>query len=103
MIKILDSIIKDREMLEKEDRYIDKLSNKLSQKISNSNINNNNDIIPHGDKKKYVFLNTHDYYNKNPKDILNYIRKIYIKSNIGYDKIYKPRPKTINISLDTYY
>ena len=33
------------------------------------------------------------------KDILNYIKKIYIKSNIGYDKIYKPRPKTVNVSL----
>ena len=97
--KNIGTIIKDREMLEKEDKYIDKLSNKLSEKISNSNINNNNnDIIQ--DKKKYVFLNTHDYYNKNPKDILNYIKKIYIKSNIGYDKIYKPRPKTINVSLD---
>ena len=70
----------------------------MSEKISNSNINNNNnDIIQ--DKKKYVFLNTHDYYNKNPKDILNYIKKIYIKSNIGYDKIYKPRPKTVNVNL----
>ena len=72
--KNIGTIIKDREMLEKEDRYIDKLSNKLSEKISKSNINN--DIIQ--DKKKYVFLNTHDYYNKNPKDILNYIKKIYI-------------------------
>ena len=96
--KNIGTIIKDREMLEKEDKYIDKLSNKLSEKISNSNINNNNDIIQ--DKKKYVFLNTHDYYNKNPRDILNYIKKIYIKSNIGYDNIYKPRPKTINVSLD---
>ena len=96
--KNIGTIIKDREMLEKEDKYIDKLSNKLSEKISNSNINNNNnDIIQ--DKKKYVFLNTHDYYNKNPKDILNYIKKIYIKSNIGYDKIYKPRSKTVNVSL----
>ena len=95
----IGTIIKDKEMLEKEDKYIDKLSDKLSEKISNSNINNNNnnDIIQ--DKKKYVFLNTHDYYNKNPKDILNYIKKIYIKSNIGYDNIYKPRSKTINLSL----
>ena len=94
--KNLGTIIKDKEVLEKEDKYIDKLSDKLSEKNSNSNINNN--IIPH-DKKKYVFLNTHDYYSKNPKDILNYIKKIYIKSNISYDKIYKPRPKTVNISL----
>ena len=28
--------------------------------------------------KKYKFLNTYDYYNKNPKEILNYIKKIYI-------------------------
>ena len=95
--KNIGTIIKDQETLEKEDKYIEKLSDKLSEKISNSNINNNNDIIQ--DKKKYVFLNTHDYYNKNPKDILNYIKKIYIKSNIGYDKIYKPRPKTVNVSL----
>ena len=96
--KNIETIIKDQEKLEKEDKYIEKLSDKLSEKISNSNINNN--IIPHDDdKKKYIFLNTHDYYSKNPKDILNYIKKIYIKSNIGYDKIYKPRPKTINVSL----
>ena len=97
--KNIGTIIKDQETLEKEDEYIEKLSDKLSEKISNSNINNNNDIIQ--DKKKYIFLNTHDYYSKNPKDILNYIKKIYIKSNIGYDKIYKPRVKTVNISLDT--
>ena len=95
--KNIDSIIKDQESLQKEHKYIEKLSDKLSEKISNSNINNNNNIIQ--DKKKYVFLNTHDYYNKNPKDILNYIKKIYIKSNIGYDNIYKPRSKTVNISL----
>ena len=95
----IGTIIKDQETLEKEDKYIEKLSDKLSEKISNSNINNN--IIPHDDddKKKYIFLNTHDYYSKNPKVVLNYIKKIYIKSNIGYDKIYKPRPKTVNINL----
>ena len=96
--KNIGTIIKDQETLEKEDKYIEKLSDKLSEKISNSNINNNN-IIPHDDRKKYIFLNTHDYYSKNPKDILNYIKKIYIKSNVGYDKIYKPRPKTVNVSL----
>ena len=95
--KNIGTIIKDQESLQKEDKYIEKSSDKLSEKISNSNINNNSDIMQ--DKKKYVFLNTRDYYNKNPKDILNYIKKIYIKSNIGYDNIYKPRSKTINISL----
>ena len=96
--KNIGSIIKNQESLQKEDEFIEKLSDKISSKISNSNINNNN-IIQHSDKRKYVFLNTHDYYNKNPKDILNYIKKIYIKSNIGYDKIYKPRSKTVNVSL----
>ena len=51
--------------------------------------------------KKICFLNTHDYYSENPKDILNYIKRIYIKSNINNDVVYKPRPKTINVSLDT--
>ena len=98
--KNIETIIKDQETLEKEDKYIEKLSDKLSEKISNSNINNN--IIPYDDdKKKYIFLNTHDYYSKNPKSILDYIKKIYIKSNIGYNNIYKPRVKTVNISLDT--
>ena len=96
--KNIDSIIKDKESLEKEDKYIEKLSDKISSKISNSNINNNN-IIQLDGKKKYIFLNTHDYYNKNPKDILNYIKNIYIKSNIGYDNIYKPKAKTVNINL----
>ena len=94
--KNIDSIITDKESLQKEDKYIEKLSDKISNKISNSNNNNNNNnnndnnnnnIVQHGDKKKYIFLNTHDYYNKNPKDILNYIKKKYIKSNIGYDNI----------------
>ena len=99
--KNIGTIIKDQESLQKEDKYIEKLSDKLSEKISNSNINNNNNNNIIQDKKKYVFLNTHDYYNKNPKDILNYIKKIYIKSNIGYDNIYKPRSKTVNVTLDT--
>ena len=94
--KNINSIIKDKESLQKEDKYIEKLSDKISIEISNPIINN---IIQHDDKKKYIFLNTHDYYNKNPKDILNYIKKIYIKSNIGYDNIYKPKSKTVNISL----
>ena len=95
--KNIDSIIKNQESLQKEDKYIEKLSDKISSKISNPNINNN--IIQHDDKKKYIFLNKYDYYNKNPKDILNYIKKIYIRSDIGYDNIYKPKAKTININL----
>ena len=95
--KNIDSIIKNKESLQKEDKYIEKLSDKISSKISNPNISNN--IIQHDDKKKCIFLKTHDYYNKNPKDILNYIKKMYIKSNIGYDNIYEPKSKIVNISL----
>ena len=51
--KNIDSIIKDKEILEKENKYIEKSSDKLSEKISNSIIYNN--IIQHDDKKKYVF------------------------------------------------
>ena len=97
--KNIDSIIKNQETLQKEDKYIEKLSDKISSKISNPNIVKFNNIIQHDDKKKYIFLNTHDYYNKNPKDILNYIKKIYIKSDIGYDNIYKPKAKAVNINL----
>ena len=78
---------------------MNKLGDKISSKISNPNIVRNNNIIQHDDKKKKIFLNTHDYYNKNPKDISNYIKNIYIKSNIGYDNIYKPKAKTVNINL----
>ena len=73
--KNIDSIIKIKESIQKEDKYIEKLSDKILSKISNSNINNNNNIVQHDDKKKYIFLNTHDYYNKTPKDILNHIKK----------------------------
>ena len=73
--KYIDSMIKNKESLQKEDKYIEKLNDNISSKISNSNINNN--IVQHDDKKKNIFLSTHDYYNKNPKDILNYIKDIY--------------------------
>ena len=43
--KNIGTIIKDKEILEKEDKYIEKLSDKISSKISNSNINTNNNII----------------------------------------------------------
>ena len=69
----INSIIKNKESLKKEDNYIEKLSDKISNKISNSNIKQ--DIITHDDKKKYIFSNTHDYYNKNPKDMLKHIKK----------------------------
>ena len=52
--KNTDSIIKDEESLKKEDKYNEKLSNKLSEKIKNPNDN----IIQHNDKKICIFKHT---------------------------------------------
>ena len=92
--KNIDSIIKNKESLQKEDKYIEKLSDKISSKISNSNniVKNNN---------KYVFLNPYQYYIENPELILNHIKDLYIKSNISYKDIYQPNAKTKSISLDS--
>ena len=91
----IDSIIKDKEMLEKEDKYIDKLTNKLSEKISN--LDDNNIIEQH--KKKYIFLNPYQYYNENPEIILDYIKDVYVKSGIAYKGVYHPKEKTKIVSL----
>ena len=92
--KNIDSIIKSQESLQNEDEYIEKLSDKISSKISNPNQNivkNNN---------KYVFLNSYQHYNENPDLILNHIKDLYIKSDIPYKDIYHPKTKTKIISLD---
>ena len=47
--KNIDSIIKNQESLQKEDKYIENLSDKISSKISNPNIVKNNNIIQHDD------------------------------------------------------
>ena len=90
----IDSIIKNKESLQKEDKYIEKLSDKISSKISNSNniVKNNN---------RYVFLNPYQYYIESPELILNHIKDLYIKSNIPYKDIYQPNAKTKTISLDS--
>ena len=49
--KNIGTIIKDKETLEKEDKYINKLSDKLSEKISNPD----NNIIEQHEKKIYIF------------------------------------------------
>ena len=91
----INSIIKNKESLQKEDKYIEKLSDKISNKISNSDQNivkNNN---------KYVFLNPYQYYIDNPEHILNHIKDLYIKANISYKDIYQPKSKTRILSLDS--
>ena len=92
--KNIDSIIKNKESLQKEDKYIEKLSDKISNKMSNSNniVKNNNN---------YVFLNLYQYYIENPELILNHIKDLYIKSNTSYKDIYQPNATTKTISLDS--
>ena len=92
--KNIDSIIKNKESIQKEDKYIEKLGDMISSKISNCNkiVKNNN---------KYVFLNPHQYYIDNPDHILNHIKDLYIKANISYKDIYQPKSKTKIISLDS--
>ena len=91
--KNIDSIIKNKESLQKEDKYIEKLSDELSEKFSNPNIVKNNN--------KYVFLNPYQYHNENPDLILNHIKDLYIKSDIPYKDIHHPKTKTKIISLDS--
>ena len=95
--KNIDSIIKNQESLQKEDKYIEKLSDKISSKISNPNQN----IVKNNNNNKYVFLNPYKYYIENPELILNHIKDLYIKSNISYKDIYQPNAKTKTISLDS--
>ena len=94
--KNIDSIIKDKESLQKEDKYIDKLTNQLSEKISNPNQN-----IVKNNNNKCVFHNPYQYYIDNPEHILNYIKDLFIKSGIRYSDMYIPKEKTKIISLDT--
>ena len=53
--KNIYSIIKDKESLQKEDKHFEKLNDKISNKILNSN---NNNIVQHDDKKIYIFKHT---------------------------------------------
>ena len=92
-------LLDEERVLKKEEQYIEKLTDRLTEKMTNTNDENNSNIIQQDNKNKYVFLKPYQYYNENPKVILDYIKNIYIKSDIGYDNIYKPRPKTVMISL----
>ena len=92
--KNIDSIIKNEESLQKGDRYIEKLSDKISNKISNSN-----NIIKSNDK--YVLLNPYQYYIDNPEHILNHIKDLYITANISYEDINQLKSKAKIISLDS--
>ena len=78
----IDDIINEEQKLKKEDKYIEKLTNKLSEKINK----NNNEL-----------LNIH----KNDKEsVLDFIKNVYIKYENA--SIYKPRNEDIEkISLES--
>ena len=76
----IDDIIDEEEKVEKEDKYIQKLTDKLSEKISK----NNNELI-----------------NINDKDsVINFVKNIYIKYKNA--SLYKPRNENIEeVSLES--
>ena len=92
----IDNILKEENQIKKEDDYIEKLSNKISNKLQPKS----NELIEDDNEKRYL-LNASDFYNNNPKMILAAIKNIYLKSNIPYEDIHIPRAKTKYVYLDT--
>ena len=82
----IDNIIKDENQIKKEDEYIEKLSNKISNKLQPKS----NELIKDDGEKEYNFLNNANYYIENPKIILTTIKDIYLKSNVPFENIYLP-------------
>ena len=78
----IDDIIYDEQKLEKENKYIEKLTDKLSEKI-----NKNNGEL----------LNIH---NNDKESVINFVKNIYIKYK--HASIYKPRNDNIEeVSLES--
>ena len=76
----INDIIYDEEKLEKEDKYIEKLTDKLSEKISK----NNGELININDKES----------------VINFVKNVYIKYKNA--SIYEPRNKNIKeVSLES--
>ena len=76
----INDIIYDEQKLEKEDRYIEKLTDKLSEKINK----NNNELINNNDKES----------------VINFVKNIYIKYKNA--TLYKPRNQNIKeVSLES--
>ena len=93
----IDNIIKDENQIKKEDEYIEKLSNKISNELQPKS----NELIKDDGEKEYDFLNNANYYIENPKIILTTIKDIYLKSNIPFENIYLPRESTKYVYLNT--
>ena len=78
----INDIIYDEEKLDKEDKYIEKLTNKLSEKISK----NNGELI--------------NIHNNDKEGVINFVKNIYIKYKNA--SLYKPRNENIEeVSLES--
>ena len=78
----INDIIYDEEKLHKEDRYIEKLTDKLSEKINK----NNNELI--------------NIHNNDKESVINFIKNVYIKYKNA--SLYKPRNENIKeVSLES--
>ena len=78
----INDIIYDKQKLEKEDKYIEKLTDKLSEKINK----NNGELL--------------SIHNNDKESVSNLIKNIYIKYN--HASIYKPRNNDIEeVSLES--
>ena len=76
----INDIIYDEQKLEKEDKYIEKLTDKLSEKI------NKNELI--------------NIHNNDKESVINFVKNIYIKYK--HASIYKPRNENIKkVSLES--
>ena len=78
----IDDIINKEKKLENEDKYIEKLTNKLSEKINE----NHGELI--------------SIYNNDKESVLNFVKNIYKKYK--YASLYKPRDENIEeVSLES--
>ena len=71
----IDDIIDDEQKVEKEDKYIQKLTDKLSEKINK----NNDELLT--------------IYNSDKESVLNFVKNVYKKYK--YASLYKPRNEDI--------
>ena len=71
----INDIIDEEQKLEKEDKYIEKLTDKLSEKINK----NNGELLT--------------IYNNDKKSVLNFVKDVYIKYKNA--SLYKPRNNDI--------
>ena len=78
----IDEIIDEEQKIEKEDKYIEKLTDKLSHKINK----NNSELI--------------NIHNNDKESVINFIKNVYIKYKNA--SLYKPRNENIKeVSLES--